>query len=143
MFRSINQLLHSNNSIKVGKHSLELLLDGRSWLAFVQPQSEEPQGFSSEVWVSRLAPVFKLALGELRLVGVPPDLLEITMDLESNLIRDGVEVEPSSEGLATRIRIERVLVGLHLQPFVGEVGNVSYVVPTDESSPIQLGEGSP
>ena len=91
MFGSINQL-HSNNSIKVGKHSLELLLDGRSWLAFMKPHSEEPQGFSSQVYVSRLAAVFKLALGEFRLVGVSPDLLEITVDLKPHFIRDGVKV---------------------------------------------------
>ena len=142
MFGSINQL-HSNNSVKVGKHSLKLLLDRRSWLAFVKPHSEEPQGFSSQVYVSRLATVFELALGKFRLVGVPPDLLEIPMDLESHFIRDGMEVEPSSEGLATRIRIEGVLVGLDLEPLVGEVGNLPLVVATDESSGVQLGIGSP
>ena len=138
---SIIQLLHSNNSVKVGKHSLELLLDGRSWLAFMKPHSEEPQGFSSQVYVSRLATVCKLALGKLRLVGVPPDLLEIPVDLKPHFIRDGVEVEPSGEGLATRVRIEGVLVGLDLEPPVGEIGNLPLVVATDESSGVQLGIG--
>ena len=65
------------------------------------------------------------------------------MDLKSHFIRDGVEVEPSSEGLATRIGIEWVLVGLDLEPLVGEVGNLPLVVATDESSGVQLGIGSP
>ena len=54
-----------------------------------------------------------------------------------------MEVEPSNEGLATRIGIEGVLVGLDLEPLVGEVGDLSLVVATDESSRVQLGIGSP
>ena len=144
MLVTVLVLFHSLlNSIKTGEHSLKLLLDGRLRLVLMKPHGEEPQGFSSQVYVSRLAPVSKLALGELGLVGVPPDLLEITMDLETHFIRDGVVVEPSSEGFPSRVCIEWILVGLDLQPLVSNVWNVTLVVATDLSSRVQLRIRSP
>ena len=122
---------------------MELLFDGGLGLVLMEPHSEEPQGFSSQVYVSGLAPVNKLALGQFGLVGVPPDLLEITMDLETHFIRDGVVVEPSSEGFPSRVCIEWILVGLDLQPLVSNVWNVTLVVATNLSSRVQLRIRSP
>ena len=78
---------------------MELLLDGRPWLAFMKPHSEQALSFSSQINIFGLTSIRKLALRYPRLVVVSPDFLKITMDLESNLVRDVEMIEPSSERL--------------------------------------------
>ena len=67
------------------------------------------------------------------LIGIAPDLLEVSVDVDALLVRDPEFSEPASEALSSTVPVEVVSVAgltLDLEPPVGEAGNVSVVPRT-------------
>ena len=110
---------YSFNSVQAGQDAFQLLLD-RRLLLVVEPARERPERVAGDVAVCGLLPDLVEGRREGVLVGCPPDALQVAVDLVAQVVGDLEPFQPSGEGLPTAVRVEGGLVGLALEPPVGQ-----------------------
>ena len=118
-----------NNSVFHVSHKLsETSLHRRLRNAiFVEPLRKPAQGFGRNVGIVALFSGSVPAFGQLPLIVVAPNCLQVSMNMEVFLVGNAEELEPATERFSTGVSIEGVRDALIFEPGVGEGSNVANV----------------
>ena len=93
----------------------------------VEPLRKPAQGFGRNVGIVALFSGSVPAFGQLPLVVVAPNCLQVSMNMEVFLVGNAEELEPATERFSTGVSIEGVRDALIFEPGVGEGCNVANV----------------